>query len=99
MLKCSKKCLLLLQLTGAYHQQAPDLIKASPVAVETNWLSCETDSVDFKRSSSCQYRVKSYKDRAFIEDIANGERSPDLGNTVRVQSRPTNCVLQSVTGR
>lgn len=27
--------------------------------------------------------------------IANGERSPDLGNTVRVQSRPTNCVLKS----
>ena len=69
MLKCSKKCLLLLQLTGAYHQQAPDLIKASPVAVETNWLSCETDSVDFRRSSSSQCRVKSYKDRAFIEDI------------------------------
>lgn len=46
MLKCSKKCLLLLQLTGAYHQQAPDLIKASPVAVETNLLSCEFDSVD-----------------------------------------------------
>ena len=51
MLKCSKKCLLLLQLTGAYHQQAPDLIKASPVAVETNLLSCEFDSVDFRRSS------------------------------------------------
>ena len=99
MLKCSKKCLLLLQLTGAYHQQAPDLIKASPVAVETNWLNCETDSVDFKRSSSSQCKVKSYKDRAFIEDIANGERSLDLGNTVRVQSWPTNCVLQSATGR
>lgn len=47
MLKCSQKCLLLLQLTGAYHPQAPDLIEASPVAVETNWLNCETDSVDF----------------------------------------------------
>ena len=52
MLKCSKKCLLLLQLTGAYYQQAPDLIKASPVAVETNLLSCEFDSVDFRQSSS-----------------------------------------------
>ena len=100
MLKCAQKCLLFLHLTGAYHAPIgswPDLLKSFPNRGGNKLV--KLIQLIFKRSSSSQCKVKNYKDRAFIEDLANGERSPDFGNTVHVQNRPTECVLQIATER